>query len=281
MKEQRVISTWQDIQTLYDSLKAESDRQWLFRGQRDYRWDLASSLERAVYRRFGEPLRRVPDYERWLLREFKRHAHRYSQDLPSDEDTFRWLALMQHHGAPTRLLDFTYSFFVGIYFAIECATPGEHCALWAIDGDWCWRRAKDALGPELAQRIETDKARGKTPELQAEVLKSEKCVVVPDNSFFLDERLAVQQGVFLVPLDLTRPFMENLDSAAGEANGQVRRYEICCSIEFLKAAILELRRMNITRVSLFPGLDGLAASLEPRIAITDLSRLLGVAEGAG
>jgi hypothetical protein len=278
--DQNVISEWHDLQTLHEALKAESGRQWLFRGQRDFRSDLASSLERAVHRRFGQPLTRVPDYEKWLVIEFKRHAHRYAQDLPSDDDKFRWLALMQHHGAPTRLLDFTYSFFVGLYFAVECATPGEHCALWAVDADWCWRRATDALEPGLVKRIKADTARGKTPELQAEVLESQECVVVPDNSFFLDERIAVQQGVFLVPLDLTTTFMNNLDATAGEAEGHVHRYEICCSVEFMKTALLELRRMNISRVSLFPGLDGFAASLRLRILITDLSQVLGVAEHA-
>lgn len=280
MNEQKVISEWQHLQALYESLKGEPGRRWLFRGQRDYGWDLASTLERTVHRKFGEPLTRMPDFERWLLAEFKRHAHRYSKSLPDPDDTFRWLSLMQHHGAPTRLIDFTYSFYVGVYFAIECTWPGEHSGLWAIDGDWCWQRARQELDPHLVQRIEADATRGKTPELQAEVLKSEKCVVVPDNSFFLDERLAVQQGVFLVPLDLSKPFIENLGSAAGTGEGYVRKYDICCTIEFLKAALLELRRMNITRVSLFPGLDGLATSLQSGIAITDLPRAMGLAERA-
>lgn len=47
--------------------------------------------------------------------------------------TMEWLALMQHFGAPTRVLDITKSSYVAAYFAIEDATAGDDCAVWAIN----------------------------------------------------------------------------------------------------------------------------------------------------
>src|SRR3989304_1877564 len=42
--------------------------------------------------------------------------------------------IMQHYGAPTRLLDFTYSVYVAAYFAVEEAE--DDCVVWAVDGPW-------------------------------------------------------------------------------------------------------------------------------------------------
>jgi hypothetical protein len=279
VEKSKTIFTWRDLQDLYESLSAQPDRQWLFRGQRVYGWELESSLERAC-KRYRHRLKDMPDWECWLISEFKRHAHRYLEHLPVDNDILRWLALMQHHGAPTRLLDFSYSFYDGVFFAIECVNPGDHCALWVVDGKWCWKRAKKQkqLPAPLVARIDKDLTRGKTPKLQAEILKQRKPLVIPDNSFFLDERLAVQQGVFLVPLDLTKPFMENLRADQNEGEGHICKYEICCTLKFFKDAQSQLRRMNITRGSLFPDLDGFAHGLRTRMASSDPRSILGAAE---
>ena len=62
------------------------------------------------------------EQESRILRIFKRKAHLLLEHLPDEDDSFEWLALMQHHGAPTRLLDFTWSPFVAAFFALERAT---------------------------------------------------------------------------------------------------------------------------------------------------------------
>src|SRR5438128_2620139 len=81
---------------------------WHFRGVLD-NWDLEPSLQRSAFD--WDPcadLRELPLLEWRLLREFKR-AYPANADVPppADDDTLAWLALMQHYGAPTRLLDWT------------------------------------------------------------------------------------------------------------------------------------------------------------------------------
>ena len=44
-----------------------------------------------------------------------------------------WLSLMRHYGIPTRLLDWTHSFLVAAYFAVDDADKARDCAIWALD----------------------------------------------------------------------------------------------------------------------------------------------------
>src|SRR2546430_2167295 len=100
---------------------------WMFRGQKTADWPLMTAFERLKGFRHGA--------EEHIVREFKKRAHQYlpSQLLPSN--SLEWLALMQHHGAPTRLLDCTFSRYVASFFALEDAEGDS--AVWAIDYLWC------------------------------------------------------------------------------------------------------------------------------------------------
>ena len=91
---------------------------WAFRGERDERWPLYSSLSRYL-QNFGVAPKAWPEQERRILRIFKRKAHQFLEKPPEPDDDFQWLALMQHHGAPTRLIDFTWSPYVAAFFALE------------------------------------------------------------------------------------------------------------------------------------------------------------------
>ena len=94
---------------------AEDHKRWLFRGQRNPEWELETSLERASRRCVVEQIQ----YERTVVPEFRRHAYSFLSHVPNETNTLEWLALMQHYGAPTRPLDFTYSFWIALFFAFE------------------------------------------------------------------------------------------------------------------------------------------------------------------
>ena len=82
---------------------------WVFRGQSDSKWRLTTTLERAAeYNSCSQ--RAIPDIEQYTLKQFQRRASQYISDLPHIFSRVEWYSLIQHHGGPTRLLDFTQSF---------------------------------------------------------------------------------------------------------------------------------------------------------------------------
>src|SRR5262245_47173266 len=94
---------WAGLEQLERRLSAHRN-QWIFRGHTADAWTLKTSLERALLPRrlYQQTASRL---EGGLLRRFKRQAHHHLSDVPDSDSWLEWLALMQHHGAPTRLLD--------------------------------------------------------------------------------------------------------------------------------------------------------------------------------
>jgi hypothetical protein len=263
------LNSWKGLIDFYYDNNKFKTKSWCFRGQENADWDLQTSLEWAA-RRLGKEWDEFPTTEEGLLRHFKRQAHHYITDVPADDQFIEWLSLMRHHGAPTRLIDWTYSFFVAVYFAIETVQPQKRCAIWAIDSDWLRRRAEAVLPNDAKEKLTQDRLAKNPGTVAAIVQRSEPIpLVFTLNPFRLNQRLVLQQGRFLVPGDVGRSFMENMRVILEgfESKNHFIKLNILCTQEFIHEAIRGLHSMNITRATLFPDLDGFSKNLRNLIAI--------------
>ena len=89
------ITDWVEL-LKKQSVFEENGQEWIFRGQSNGSWPLASTLERAV-EDFDLDRKLIPDFELKLLHEFMRHYHLYAPESPPRAgDTLDWLALMSN-----------------------------------------------------------------------------------------------------------------------------------------------------------------------------------------
>ncbi len=108
------VSSLEDIKEKLAKNKADNKSWFVFRGQTDSAWEPKTSLDRF--------LKCIIDKENqfkvepYLLEEFQRRYLNYSHKIPEKYNRIEWWSLMQHYGAPTRLLDWTYSIYVAVFF---------------------------------------------------------------------------------------------------------------------------------------------------------------------
>ncbi|MCX6625380.1 MAG: FRG domain-containing protein [Acidobacteria bacterium] len=158
--------------------------------------------------------------EQRIVPEFRRRARHYTEDTPAQEKTLEWLSLMRHHGAPTRLLDFTKSPYVAAFFAMASAEWEHSAALWAIDRDAIVPRACDLMSgltdcnyAICAARARSDHGSSfSEPAVFNGLIAAQPAaqVVVPVEPHRMNERMLLQQGLFLCPLSLFETFEKSL-----------------------------------------------------------------------
>jgi hypothetical protein len=218
---------------------------WAFRGERDERWPLYSSLSRYLMN-FGVDKTAWPEQEARILRVFKRKAHQFLAQPPEADDDFQWLAMMQHHGAPTRLIDFTWSPYVAAFFALERTLNDG--VVWAMNP-----AGVDSSRAEKPQRMDP-RIKG---NLSRHYLKGTERFIWMGEPHMMNRRLIAQSGTFAVPGVLDVP-VEEILSDRDQENILAK---IVLTNAVREVGMRELYRMNITYATLFPDLDGLARSL--------------------
>jgi FRG domain len=274
------IASWDQLRQELDKYSVQS-YSWAFRGLQSDQWLLRTSLERLDVAPLYEA-------ERYLVGAFQRRAHHYVSDPPPREDELEWLALMQHHGAPTRLLDWTKSPYVALFFAVRDATDSAgNCAVWGIDLDWCKNQALARINrrafanPVFDPPVQPEESLGQ-PELFGRVFLNEPVastnlkLVASLQPFRMNERLVIQQGLFLCPGQIsaatptgnvTVGFEENLLAFADDPSFSSHVHKFIIPNWLRIDALGALNKMNINQATLFPGIDGFAQSLGTNVEV--------------
>ncbi len=246
-----VIKSWDDLlELLYtDAWRPEINRfrsPFVFRGLSDASYPLITSLIRLG----GNYAQMEPH----LLRNFRKYAHR---NIVERDTNWHWLSLAQHHGLPTRLLDWTVSPLVAAHFATANTDKFDRDGvIWMVNS----RRVHKMLPTKLKAELDREGADYFTVEMLARAVPSLgdlDALSPPCFAFFfeppsIDDRITNQYALFSIMPDPTARLAEWL----AESPELWQRIIIPARLKWEVRDKLD--QANITERVLFPGLDGLS-----------------------
>ena len=258
------IDNWNDLERTLGQI---ADR-CVFRGQADQCWPLISSFARAFPHPDYEQIAITLENQSIVTFRSQSHLHLSASVLPPDifkldkMDTYlEWLMLMQHYGAPTRLLDWTNSPYVAVYFAAIDEWDRD-AAIWYFDNQW--------VTEVFMQK------NGKKPEEYFDyVTLPAKLLHVTDGETVLytalkkmrTAREIAQQGVFTFTNRILTPHPEAIANACeGHTFGR-----IIIPAALKREFVHRLQLMNVTAASLFPGVEGICQSIRESIQLRNES----------
>lgn len=218
------ISSWLQLAEL---LQSHADGKWLFRGETDTGDPLKPTAGRVgpgIGSARKKPYMKAHEIE--ALEQFKREVRPHLTHRP--ENDLEWLAIAQHHGMATRLLDWTESLLVAAFFAVVNAGARDRSGIiYAIKGV-----------PSVT------KQNARRPFAISEVR-----LYRPPH---ITSRIPAQRGVFTVhpvPTEEYRPASLQRWSITPLACGKIKNI---------------LSASAINESSLFPGVDGLSRHIRWR-----------------
>ena len=234
----------------YDDKIERYRSSFLYRGLPNESYSLVTSLKRNCKQKQSE-------LEKAILRNFTKYAA--IEDTILKESIWRQLIIGQHHGLPTRLLDWTYSPLMAMNFA----TSGEdmscmnenNCVIWKIDIN----EINSMLPSNYKNKLMQEKAYLFTVEMLNQLVDSlEKYDEDMDNKSMvlleppsIDQRIINQYSYFsIIPLGV-----DSIEDYLESKTVNTTKYIIDKSLKWRVRDILD--QMNINERIAYPGLDGL------------------------
>lgn len=226
----------------------------VYRGVADVSWPFLTSLDRLGG---TNPPHTKAGLEEHILRNFIRYSRPHFTTFPDTE--WELLVAAQHHGLPTRLLDWTYSPLVAAHFATSERQENVDRVIWRLD----WKMMHQAFGfPELALLIQDlDTVFGTDGHFtpwklfrNESHLKDFACLIEPPS---LDARIVAQSAAFTLCSDKTQSF----DRFLAQHGLESALTKIVIPASEVQRIRDQLDMVSISERHLFPDLDGVAAEM--------------------
>ncbi|MBL0559469.1 FRG domain-containing protein [Aeromonas hydrophila] len=243
MQKQRIIkiATLSQYIEKVEAIKAESEKnknkaELLFRGQRQDH-TLLPKLARLNLN--GD----IENVEKLMLDEFRRACLPLVEYHP--ENNWDLLALAQHHGLPTRLLDWTYSALVALWFAVQKEPNNEeHGVVWVLNADHSDFRDTEEFDDPPSNEI-------------TKIFRSR----------VISRRISAQAGAFTV----------HRINKGGNRRNKIVKFEthiqfkkkltkLVIPAEYFAPIRKSLMMMGVNHSTVFPDIDGLCQHLERRFS---------------
>lgn len=256
IKEQH-IKTFQEIWDViskqgYDNKIKRYRSSYLYRGMPDVAFHLETSLSRNCKDKAFE-------IEKSILRNFTKYAS--IEDPKLANSVWRQMIIGQHHGLPTRLLDWTYSPLIALHFA----TSGESfaqidkndCVVWAIDIE----EINSLLPKKYRKRLDEESSYLFTVEMLDSLVRCldeydtdmENRAMILIEPPSIDQRIINQYSYFsIVPREV-----KSIENFLEQNTEHTIKYVIGCSLKWRIRDMLD--QLNVNERIVFPGLDGLTA----------------------
>ena len=239
----------------------ELPNNYIYRGHADSEWTLESTLERILGARWSKEL--AGRFEDYYLNIFRSKYHIYKKDEHEPKSKLAWLSVMQHYGVPTRLIDFTESPYIALYFALEVYNPQlkKDLAIYAIDYTSIMNSSSQYISNKDSSFLKTKESFKGNPDLLFDdvVDRFAYDVVWITEPQELNARMDRQSGTFLIAGDKEMKIEALLNSATYNKSSIIK-YRISNSLYENIYALL--RKMNINAKAIYGDLGGLAKSIK-------------------
>lgn len=198
------------------------------------------------------------ELEKCLLRNFAKYAS--IEDPLLTTSIWRQMIIGQHHGLPTRLMDWTYSPLVALHFATECNNlldlDQNDCVVWKIDieeiNSLLPKKYKKQLMKNSAYLITVDMLEEIVNDIEnydSDMADSAMLFIEPPS---IDSRIINQYSYFsLIPSG-----MNDIEKFLNDRTKHTVKYIISKDIRWMLRDKLD--QLNINERTIYPGLDGLA-----------------------
>lgn len=250
------IKKWNDLK---EWLAEDPTSDSYFRGQRESTWKLESSLTRIIEKNNNNNMK---DCEKYSIKKFKSSAHLYDPNFFHHRDSdLSLLAYAQHHGCPTKLLDFTNSKFLALFFAfdnMDLEGESKYVRIWFFENGKLNKKTVKLLKKNYAINITKKKLATESEKNYKRYVKEKKEY---DCLFFLEpdlesHKIHIQQGGFICSGDITKSIKTIYESHYTHIINYVD-----IDKKLYKDVFDYLFSMNISHKTIYGGVEGFAKDI--------------------